>query len=106
MSQARESSSASQCASGKVGSLADSCQRPRLKNRRCLRGDRRSSGPILVYGSHELTACKNDHAKRSPKRVLKVLTDDDWERQKECWRVTPLAVLKDRGKDNGLTGLS
>jgi hypothetical protein len=52
--------------------------------------------------SHELTACKNDQAKRSPKRVLQVLTDNNWERQQRCWKTTCLAVLKDRGRDNGL----
>jgi hypothetical protein len=52
--------------------------------------------------SHELTACKNDQAKKSPKRVLAVLTDNSGERQKECWQVTSLAVLRERGEENGL----
>lgn len=51
--------------------------------------------------AHRLTANK-DHEIRSPKRVLKVLTDDNWERQRRCWVETPLASLKNRGQDNGL----
>lgn len=52
--------------------------------------------------SHELTACKSDIALRSPKRVLKHLTGDNWERQRRCWKVTSLQVLKERGVVNGL----
>ncbi len=52
--------------------------------------------------SHELTAGKSDIALRSPKRVLKVLTGDDWERQRRCWKVTSLHVLMERGAENGL----
>lgn len=52
--------------------------------------------------SHELTAGKSDIALRSPKRVLKVLTGDNWERQRRCWKATSLQVLWERGKDNGL----
>jgi hypothetical protein len=52
--------------------------------------------------SHELTACKNDTALRSPKRVLSVLTHGNWERHRKCWRETPLNVLESRGESNGL----
>ena len=52
--------------------------------------------------SHELTACKDDTAKRSPKRVLRALSDGDPERERRCWRDTPLSVLRDRGEHNGL----
>ena len=52
--------------------------------------------------SHELTAGKSDIALRSPKRVLKVLTADNWERQRRCWKATALQVLWERGEDNGL----
>lgn len=52
--------------------------------------------------SHELTAGKSDIALRSPKRVLKVLTADNWERQRRCWKGTALQVLWERGEDNGL----
>ena len=59
-------------------------------------------GTDPCLNSHELTACKRDNELRSPKRVLKVLTSDDWDRQLKCWRVTPLALLGDRGGANGL----
>jgi hypothetical protein len=52
--------------------------------------------------SHELTASKSDQAKRSPKRVLAVITDSDWERQRKCWLSTSLSVLETRGQANGL----
>lgn len=50
----------------------------------------------------ELTACKDDAAKRSPKRVLVALTAGDWDRQRTCWMATALAVLEARGQANGL----
>jgi hypothetical protein len=52
--------------------------------------------------SHELTACKDDQAKRSAKRVLSILTADDRERERRCWRTTSLEVLEQRGGLNGL----
>lgn len=52
--------------------------------------------------SHQLTACKNDQARRSPKRVHKKLIGPDSDREKECWQVTALSVLKERGAENGL----
>ena len=52
--------------------------------------------------SHELTACKDDTAKKSPKRVLAVLTGGDRDREQKCWRETSLAVLEQRGDGNGL----
>jgi hypothetical protein len=52
--------------------------------------------------SHDLTACKDDGAKQSPKRVLRELTGGDPERQKRCWRTTPLQTLRERGGENGL----
>lgn len=52
--------------------------------------------------SHELTACKNDQAPRSPKRVLQALSGGEWERERECWSATPLDVLRERGGANGL----
>jgi hypothetical protein len=53
--------------------------------------------------SHELTACKNDQAKRSPKRVLSVLTGSNGERQRRCWKEAPLPELERRGQGNGLS---
>jgi hypothetical protein len=58
------------------------------------------ANPCLA--SHELTACKNDQALRSPKRVLVALTDGDWGRQRKCWQETDLFVLEARGQANGL----
>ncbi|HUY33119.1 MAG TPA: hypothetical protein VMV69_10080 [Pirellulales bacterium] len=68
----------------------------------CLEAERKRLGFDPRFRSHELTACKNDQAKRSPKRVLAVLTDGDHNRERRCWRETPLEVLRDRGKHNGL----
>ncbi len=52
--------------------------------------------------SHELTACKNDGAARSPKRVQRALSADDRDRERCCWRETPLPSLRERGSENGL----
>jgi hypothetical protein len=51
---------------------------------------------------HELTACKNDNAHRSPKRVLRALCGDDRDREQLCWKETPLATLRERGGENGM----
>jgi hypothetical protein len=64
--------------------------------------ERQKLGVNPSLRSHELTACKRDIALRSPKRVLKVLTGDNWERQRRCWKETSLQELKDRGEENGL----
>lgn len=53
--------------------------------------------------SHLLTACTNDQAKRSPKRVLQALTAGDPTRQQICWQTTALTTLRERGTENGLT---
>ncbi|MFO0952195.1 MAG: hypothetical protein U0835_13805 [Isosphaeraceae bacterium] len=53
--------------------------------------------------SHELTACKDDRARRSPKRVLSSLSQNDRDRERRCWADTSLDVLRDRGRENGLT---
>jgi hypothetical protein len=53
--------------------------------------------------SHELTACKDDSAVRSPKRVLRRLSGDDRHRERHCWKNTPLGLLRERGGGNGLT---
>lgn len=52
--------------------------------------------------SHQLTACKNDAAVRSSKRVLRELTGNDEDRERHCWKQTRLGSLRDRGRDNGL----
>lgn len=52
--------------------------------------------------SAELTAGRDDTAKRSPKRVLNVLTNGSRYREQECWNQTPLEILRKRGEANGL----
>jgi hypothetical protein len=67
-----------------------------------LEDERQNLGFDPRTNSHDLTAGKNDQALRSPKRVLRVLTTGDHERESMCWRDTPLVVLRDRGSANGL----
>ncbi len=52
--------------------------------------------------SHQLTACKNNTAPRSPKRVLRQLAGGEHDRERHCWNTTPLALLRERGAENGL----
>ena len=52
--------------------------------------------------SQELTACKQDQAKRSPKRVVNQLTRCSSIREQRCWKETRLQLLRERGRDNGL----
>jgi hypothetical protein len=52
--------------------------------------------------SQQLTACKDDNATRSPKRVLRHLSGGDKARERLCWTSTALVKLKERGADNGL----
>jgi hypothetical protein len=42
-------------------------------------------------------------SKRDVKRVLALLTGDDLDRERACWHLTPLDVLRERGKGSGLT---
>lgn len=67
-----------------------------------LQGERTSLGFNPCERSHELSACKDDTAKRSPKRVLHILSGGDHDRQRRCWRETPLTGLRTRGGENGL----
>ncbi len=67
-----------------------------------LSTERQTLGFNPCERSHELTACKDDTAKRSPKRVLRALTQDDRDREAHCWQVTPLSTLEQRGAENGL----
>lgn len=67
-----------------------------------LQSERQNLGFDPRDRSHELTACKDSNAKRSPKRVLAVLTDGDIERQQRCWRESNIEVLEQRGQENGL----
>ena len=48
-----------------------------------------------------LTA-KRDHETKSAKRVLRVLTAGDFDREAQCWRETDLDILERRGQNTGL----
>jgi hypothetical protein len=74
----------------------DDAERSRLAT------ERQTLGFDPCLRSHQLTACKDDHAPRSPKRVLRALCGDDGDRQRRCWRETRLSTLRDRGAGNGL----
>ncbi|HEX5749870.1 MAG TPA: hypothetical protein VFZ09_26805 [Archangium sp.] len=52
--------------------------------------------------AHRLDA-KKEQAKRSPKRVLEVLTAGEREREVRCWTEAPLVLLRARGTHSGLT---
>lgn len=67
-----------------------------------LKAETQKLGWNPCHQSEELTAVKDDSALKSPKRLLAVLTNSDWRRQQECWSVTPLDTLRDRGGSNGL----
>jgi hypothetical protein len=64
--------------------------------------ERRNLGFDPREQSHRLTACKDDRALRSPKRVLRALTREDRDRERPCWADTQLEVLRRRGSGNGL----
>ncbi len=53
--------------------------------------------------SHRLDDHKSLTAQLSPKRALTALTGNNFERERQCWRTTPLATLRQRGTENGLT---
>jgi len=67
-----------------------------------LDAERRLLGFYPHERSHELTACKDDTAPRSPKRALRALTDGDADRERRCWNDAPLDRLRSRGTQNGL----
>jgi hypothetical protein len=52
--------------------------------------------------AHRLDA-KKEHARRSPKRVLEVLTDGERDREVRCWTEASLVLLRARGTHSGLT---
>lgn len=52
--------------------------------------------------SHEISA-RSPGSKRDIKRVLAELTDGDFFREEPCWREAPLALLHQRGQENGLS---
>jgi hypothetical protein len=67
-----------------------------------LAAERQSLGFDPRVRCHELTACTDDQAPRSPKRVLRQLSGDDRERERCCWTVASLDLLRQRGIENGL----
>lgn len=67
-----------------------------------LETERRRLGFNPQFKSHELTACSDDTAVRSPKRVLRQLAGGVRERERLCWTETSLDVLRKRGDKNGL----
>ena len=67
-----------------------------------LETERQRLGLDPLVRSEELTACKNNTAPRSPKRVLRELCGDDRDREARCWRETHLDTLRSRGANNGL----
>jgi hypothetical protein len=51
----------------------------------------------------ELLTHRHDHDPKSPKRVLEVLAPrSDFVRREQCWTMTPLEVLREKGANNGL----
>ena len=68
-----------------------------------LAAQRQMPGFAPSLRSHEFTACRNDSAPRSPKRVLRALCGGDADRERRCWRETMLATLRDRGEANRLS---
>lgn len=67
----------------------------------CLVSLRKELGFDPTKHPEKLTA-SDENAKKSPKRVLNELCGGDREREKLCWKETPLAVLRTRGKETGL----
>ncbi|MCP3136320.1 hypothetical protein [Pyxidicoccus xibeiensis] len=61
--------------------------------------ERLSMDPVLK--SHELDASEHG-AKKDIKRALYELIQDDWDRERQCLDGTPLEVLEQRGRHNGL----
>lgn len=62
---------------------------------------RQELGHDPCAGSHRIAA-RSHGAKRDIKRVLDLLTGDDVEREAACWQSAALALLTERGRDNGL----
>lgn len=67
-----------------------------------LQQERQNLGFDPRLRSHALTACKDDRALKSAKRVCAVLTDNNLDRQRDCWNKTNLTLLRERGQENGL----
>jgi hypothetical protein len=66
-----------------------------------LMAERKGLGHCPCEQSHELTA-SHETDPRSAKRVLRVLTNGEYDRQRTCISETSLDKLKQRGSGNGL----
>jgi hypothetical protein len=66
-----------------------------------LREEKSSLGFDPVRKAERLTA-KADQAKKSAKRVLKRVTDDNPGRRRNCWEQTDLMLLRENGERTGL----
>jgi len=66
-----------------------------------LTDERRTLGYQPHEQSHRLTTCP-DTAPNSPKRVLRQLSGGNSDRERHCWHVTSLDLLRERGTENGL----
>jgi hypothetical protein len=77
-----------------------------------LQEERKKIGFSPITRSHDLDATSNKEgasakreeplAKKSAKRVMDALTDNDPDRVMKCWKETPLETLRERGEHNGL----
>jgi hypothetical protein len=75
---------------------------PETDEERVLLGDLRSALGFQPHlEAHRLVA-KDEQAKKSAKRVLRLLTGKDRERERRCWTDTSLDVLRERGGTTGL----
>jgi hypothetical protein len=63
---------------------------------------RRELGFSPTMDAHRLDS-NDEQAKRSSKRVLRILTLDDRDRERRCWTETPLETLRARGAAAGLS---
>ncbi len=72
------------------------------EEKNCLVALRAELGFQPHLESHKLTAIGDTGAKLCAKRVLRRLSNEDWNREQSCWMETPLETLRERGENNGL----
>jgi hypothetical protein len=68
---------------------------------RRLQQERRTLPVDPLTESHMLTA-SSDQAQNSCKRVVRVLTGGDADRERMCWQTADLGTLRERGTETGL----
>ncbi|MBX7210238.1 MAG: hypothetical protein K1X78_18100 [Verrucomicrobiaceae bacterium] len=66
-----------------------------------LKGERNRLNFDPVLHSDRLTS-KGNEGERNAKRVVKLVTDGDKDREADCWRAVPLEDLRKRGSQTGL----